>query len=487
VLWRAKPQFQARGRAKDLLAAIICFLVGGVVILILGTWLVSTFGTSPDASTAALHVIDKLLGEVGLTRPDEVRSPLWVTILLDVLGAAVILTSTYLLFRPPAHTQTLSAVDEARVRTLLRSFGDWDSLGYFATRRDKSIVWNTGDPATAQAGVSYRVIGSVSLASGNPVGDPDHWRSAIEQWRAKSRANGWSLAVMGAGELGAATYNEAGLTAFEIGDEAILDMRTFSLNGPGMKSVRQSVSRLQRRGYTTNVVRHGDLDAAELDTLSADAAQWRGDGGDERGFSMALGRMGDPLDGQCVLVETRDSDGKLRGFLSFVPWGRNGLSLDLMRRDPTAGNGLVELMVASLAERSAAFGVGLVSLNFAMFGEAFERGAEIGAGPVSRLWRQALLLASRNWQLESLYRSNAKYQPEWQPRYICFEYTSDLPRVGTAAGSAEGFLTRPSLAMSHRHGKEASAGALERAGEEYAAEVTAPIPAEPDAVAEAMS
>src|SRR4029450_10905654 len=126
ILWRARPQFQARGARGNLLAAIICFLVCGVVILILGTWLVSTFGTSPDASTAALHVIDKLLGEVGLTRPDEVRSPLWVPILLDVLGAAVILTSTYLLFRPPAHTQTLSAVDEARVRTLLRSFGDWD-------------------------------------------------------------------------------------------------------------------------------------------------------------------------------------------------------------------------------------------------------------------------------------------------------------------------------------------------------------------------
>ena len=234
VLWRAKPQFQARGRAKDLLAAIICFVVGSLVILILGTWLVSTFGTTPDLLTATLHVIDKMLGEVGLVRTDVVRSPLWVTILLDVLGAAVILTATYLFFKPPPETHMLSAADEARVRTLLRSFGEWDSLGYFATRRDKSIVWNTGNPATAQAGVSYRVIGSVSLASGNPVGDPEHWRSAIDQWRAKARTHGWSLAVMGAGDLGAEAYNEAGLTAFEIGDEAILDMRSFSLNGPGM-------------------------------------------------------------------------------------------------------------------------------------------------------------------------------------------------------------------------------------------------------------
>ena len=200
---------------------------------------------------------------------------------------------------------------------------------------------------------------------------------------------------------------------------------------------------------------------------------------------MALGRLEDPLDGDCVMVQARDEDGNMRGFLSFVPWGRNGLSLDLMRRDPSAGNGLVELMVTALAENAATFGVGRVSLNFAMFREAFERGAQIGAGPLARLWRQGLLLASRTWQLESLYRSNAKYLPDWQPRFMCFEYASDLPRVGTAAGNAEGFLTRPSLAMlrGKRHGQDA----LETGGAEHADAVRALIPPPPDPVAEALS
>ena len=58
------------------------------------------------------------------------------------------------------------------MRTLLRDFGDLDSLGYFATRRDKAVIWDRDDPAEARAGVSYRAFGSISLASGNPVGDP---------------------------------------------------------------------------------------------------------------------------------------------------------------------------------------------------------------------------------------------------------------------------------------------------------------------------
>ncbi len=365
------------------------------------------------------------------------------------------------------------------------TFGEWDSLGYFATRRDKAVVWDTGDRDTARAGVSYRVFGSVSLASGNPVGDPLHWAAAIERWREEARSHGWSLAVMGAGEEGAEAFTEAGLIAYELGDEAILDLTEFSLSGPGMKAVRQSVSRLQRRGYTTKMIRHSTLTEEDFAALTTAAGQWRGDGGDERGFSMALGRLEDPLDGDCVMVQAHDENGAMRGFLSFVPWGRNGLSLDLMRRDPTAGNGLVELMVTSLAENAAAFGVGRVSLNFAMFREAFERGAQIGAGPLARLWRQGLLLASRTWQLESLYRSNAKYLPTWQPRYMCFEYTSDLPRVGMAAGNAEGFLSKPSLSM--LRGKNAEGEALESGGAEHAAAVTALIPPPPDLLAEALS
>ncbi|MCU0301161.1 MAG: bifunctional lysylphosphatidylglycerol synthetase/lysine--tRNA ligase LysX [Candidatus Nanopelagicales bacterium] len=487
---RVKPQFAARGVRGNGWRALAALLLGGTATVLVGAWLTQRYGRAEDFADAAAHVFDSLLGDVGrglVSLGDGVTSPLWVRAIVGLLGAATVLGAAWLLFRSPAFTKTLDAADEARVRTLLRGFGDEDSLGYFATRRDKGVVWDTDDPATARAGVSYRVFGSVALASGNPVGDPAHWGAAIQQWRSLARANGWSLAVMGAGERGAQAYDDAGLVAFEIGDEAILDMRAFSLNAPGMKPVRQAAHRLQRRGYTTRVSRHSQLDAARFAELESAAGQWRGDGGDERGFSMALGRLGDPLDGDCVLVEARDAEGALRGFLSFVPWGRNGLSLDLMRRDPSADNGLVELMVSSLAERAGAFGVARVSLNFAMFREAFERGAQVGAGPMARLWRESLLLASRNWQLESLYRSNAKYMPDWQPRFICFEYTSDLPRVGLAAGNAEGFLAAPSLALLRSKGAEEGAGSLDRAGEEYAAEVVAQLPAERDALADALS
>ncbi len=481
----AYRQFTARTARRAGLSALLLFILGAIVVSLIGSWLLTSFAkdTRVGAGDAVANV---LLGDLGLIAAPGVVAPMWVRLLLNLMGAAVVLGSAAVLFRSPAYTRTLGAPDEAAVRTMLREHGDLDSLGYFATRRDKAVVWDSGDAARARAGVSYRVVRGVSLASGNPIGDPEHWGAAIDAWRRDARANGWSLAVMAAGSEGARAFEEAGLTVFEIGDEAILDLGAFSLNAPGLKPVRQAVSRLRRRGYDVEVRRHDTLTPDDFARLAASAASWRGDGGDERGFSMALGRLGDPLDGDCVLVEARDAEGSLRGFISLVPWGRNGLSLDLMRRDPTADNGLVELLVSSLAEQAPRLAVRRVSLNFAMFREAFTRGEELGAGPMARLGRQALLLASRNWQLESLYRSNAKYLPEWQPRFICFEYSSDLPRVGVAAGSAEGFLNAPSVGSILRR-RVTDSGDLEHADEDYAAQVLEAIPAEPDRLEQALT
>ena len=78
-----------------------------------------------------------------------------------------------------------------------------------------------------------------------------------------------------------------------------------------------------------------------------------------------------------------------------------------------------------------------------MFRAALERGERIGAGPVARLWAKALRVCSRWWQIETLYRFNAKFGPSWVPRYLVFPAVRDLPRIALAAVEAEGFGGRP--------------------------------------------
>jgi lysyl-tRNA synthetase class 2 len=114
-----------------------------------------------------------------------------------------------------------------------------------------------------------------------------------------------------------------------------------------------------------------------------------------------------------------------------------------MRRDPSADNGLNEYMICELMRTAAGLGIEEISLNFAVFRDALERGSRVGAGPVSRLSRRLLLIASRWWQIESLYRFNAKFHPDWRPRFVCYSSARDIPRIACAAMEAEAFLVWP--------------------------------------------
>jgi lysyl-tRNA synthetase class 2 len=324
------------------------------------------------------------------------------------------------------------------VHGLLDRWGSVDSLSWFALRDDRAVIFSP----SGKAAVSYRIVGGVSLAAGDPLGDPEAWPGAIAAWLWEADAHGWRPAVLGASEQGAEAYHRAGLDALELGDEAVLRTAEFTTEGRRMRIVRQAVTRCRRAGLATTCVRVRDLDPATRAAVVESADAWR-DGEVERGFSMALGRLADGEDGDAVIVMCRDATGRLRGLLQLVPWGSDGLSLDVMRRDRSGENGIIELMVTDLMAQAPALGVARVSLNFAVFRSVFARGERLGAGPVLRLWRGILMQASRFWQIESLYRANAKFQPEWVPRFVCFRSPGDLPSVSLAVVRAEAFLVAP--------------------------------------------
>ncbi|MGW1090884.1 phosphatidylglycerol lysyltransferase domain-containing protein [Streptomyces sp. NPDC002596] len=452
-----RREFYAKGdRSNAKLAAVVA--VGGLLVTsLIATLLVTVTNKAHDEYRStfldrwrygALRLISVTTDEA---RFPGITVPGWVNVVINILSTLLLIAVVYAAFRSRRAVDPITPQDEDRLRALLEKHGERDSLGYFALRREKSVIWSP----TGKAAVTYRVVGGVSLASGDPIGDPEAWPGAIEPWLAEAREHGWIPAVMGVSEEGGTVYARHGLDALELGDEAIVETAEFTLEGRAMRTVRQAYNRVRRAGYEVTIRRHCDIPDEEMAELLRRADDWR-DGETERGFSMALGRLGDPADGRCVMLECRDptekgqgegagGPGELRAVLSFVPWGPNGLSLDLMRRDRDAENGLMEFMVIELLQRAEEIGITQVSLNFAMFRSVFERGSRLGAGPVLRLWRSLLSFFSRWWQIESLYRANAKYRPIWEPRFMLFEKSSDLLRIGIAAGRAEGFLEAPGL------------------------------------------
>ncbi|MGW6920340.1 bifunctional lysylphosphatidylglycerol synthetase/lysine--tRNA ligase LysX [Streptomyces sp. NPDC054950] len=436
----ARGEFYAASRRAAVRRALAVLLVGLVLAILAGWGLVELFPGTLPASQRFGWAANRVLGGLVSTRSFDGRPPRPLFFLLGLFGAVALLNAAATLFRSQRMEAALHGDEEARIRALLKAYGDQDSLGYFATRRDKAVVFSP----SGKAAVTYRVEAGVCLASGDPVGDREAWPHAIAAWLDAARRHAWAPAVMGASEDGAKAFARAGLGALQLGDEAILPVASFDLGGREMRVTRQAVNRVRRTGASCRVRRHRTLTEQEMEEVVGRADAWR-DTETERGFSMALDRLGDPADGDCLLVEALDDDGRLLALLSFVPWGRDGISLDLMRRDRSAPNGVMEFMIADLCAAAPKLGVRRISLNFAVFRSAFEEGARIGAGPVLRLWRRMLLFFSKWWQLEALYRSNAKYHPEWYPRFLCYADAGSLARVGLASGIAEGFVSVPSL------------------------------------------
>ncbi len=448
-----RSEFSARRQPGSIRKALITLVVGLVITFTVGWLLVQMFPGGLEGPTGRIAWIARRIG-IGLVAGDTstLNAPVsappgWINTIIGIMVGLTLLATVIALMRSQRRAALVSAEDEPRIRALVAESED-DSLAYFATRRDKSVVF----AADGRSAILYRVDLGVCLASSDPIGPRDHWPGAINAWRSLVETYGWTPAVLGASEAGATAYDRAGLRVIRLGDEAILETRLFHLDAPEMRPVRQAVARMEKLGYTARIRRHRDIGHEELGALIAKTVAWR-DTETERGFSMALGRLGDPADGDCLMVEAvfptdlrqPEPAGDVAGILSFVPWGRDGYSLDVMRRSPQADNGITEFMVTHVLTAGRDLGYRRLSLNFAVFRSAFEEGARIGAGPILRLWRRLLLVASRWWQIESLFRSNVKYRPAWQPRFLCFDETRDIALVGAASGVAEGFIDLPSF------------------------------------------
>ena len=320
-----------------------------------------------------------------------------------------------------------------RAREIVAAWG-WDTLAPFVLRADKSYFFGAGERSL----VAYRVVGGVAIVSGDPLGPPDDLDQVVGEFIAFARSHGWRIAILGVSEACLARYRRHGLRALYHGDEAVLDVETFSLEGRAIRKVRQSTSRLRAAGYRSEVVPAAAIDPEQRAELEAIASQWRGDA-PERGFVMATDSLF-RLDGdEALFVIGRSPDGTAQGFLHFAV-SRPGaaLSLSTMPRRRTTPNGFNEWLVCESVEWARAHAFRRISLNFAPFAAVLAPGAELSGS--QRVQRRALLALKGRFQLDNLLLFNRKFFPDWQRRFVVFESRLDLPRIGLAALAAESYL-----------------------------------------------
>jgi lysyl-tRNA synthetase, class II len=319
------------------------------------------------------------------------------------------------------------------VRNLVSTFGA-DTLAPFALRADKSYFFSPDESAF----LAYRVVGGVAIVAGDPIGEPSRRESLMRSFLEYAHERGWRVAVLGVSETDLDLYRSLGLRTLYQGDEAVVDAVGFSLEGRGIRKVRQSVHRLERAGFVARVLRASEIDAALRGELERIAREWRG-AAPERGFVMALDALFRDGDDDAVFVVGFDSDGHPRGFLHFaVCRAGSAISLSSMPRARDVPNGFTEWLICESIAWAGANGHARVSLNFSPFAALLSPDAELSAG--QRL-QAATLRRMKPWfQLDNLLLFNRKFFPAWQRRFLVYERRRDLPRVGVAALAVEAYL-----------------------------------------------
>ena len=304
-----------------------------------------------------------------------------------------------------------------------------DSLAYFNTRWDKDLFFQN-----SKIFLAYRRILDVALVSGDPVGPPELVAEIMGEFRRFCAQSGWRLACLASKEDYVPLYRSAGLKAFFLGEEAVIRLDGFSLEGRRARRPRQAISKLQKMGATMEFMFNVGIPHHLRHDLERVSRDWLGDY-PETGFSMGLGRLFDPEDPDCLVCIAYDSHMQPMGFLNLVPmYPGLGYSLDVVRTARGSPNGLLEFMVARTAEFLKRRSYDYFSLHFCFFSQHYREDREEPGSPLARSF--ARLLGCR-LPIMSLYNFDKGFSPMWKKRYIIYDRQIDFLRIVLVAAIAE--------------------------------------------------
>ncbi len=443
LLVTQRAEFGAASDRPSLRSAVLA-AVGGVVLATVAATAAVELQVHVDRDPtgtvplwrAVRAVVERLWGVRSVPLPARVDGFLSPSLL--VVGVTLLVVTVLLATRPVVQrARGGGRVAEQRARDIVRRHGQ-GTLDYFALRSDKQWFFHRDSV------VAYGLYGGICLVSPDPIGPTAERAQVWAAFRRFADSHGWAVSVMGACEQWLPVYRVTGMRDVYIGDEAVVDVQRFSLAGGHMKGLRQAFNRVARYGYSARFCDPARIDAAEAERLAGLLDQSRR-GDSERGFSMMLGRLFDRRDEGLLMCVVDGPDGSPVAMCQFVPApGIGGYSLDLMRRARgDHPNGLIDFALVSTIEHLRERNLRGLSLNFAALRSVLD--GERGDSLPVRVERWALERMSSILQIETLWRFNAKYDPDWLPRYVSYDAAEHLVPTILAILRAESLWEVPVL------------------------------------------
>lgn len=333
--------------------------------------------------------------------PRALRALLIVSVALVVFGLARLLHTA----RAP-----LPAADADTLTALAPVLADaQDTQACLAFTGDKALL---RDPERKGFVMMQRYGGSL-IAMGDPVGTPEIARALIWRFREEADRLGLRPVFYQVGEQYWQTYLDMGLTLAKLGEEAIVPLQDFALEGRERAELRQAWNRGKRSGLDFRVIPPEQVDAL-LPVLRQVSDQWLEEkSGDEKGFS--LGSF-DPAYLVRFPIAVAEHEGRIVAFANlWTAPAAHELSVDLMRHSIEAPKGTMDFLFIELFLWGHAHGYTRFSLGMApLSGMAQHR----LAGRWNRIANLIARHGERFYGFTGLRRFKSKFGPVWRTRYL---------------------------------------------------------------------
>jgi phosphatidylglycerol lysyltransferase len=430
LLWFARKSFTMGSGLPDWRSGIVGLGTAFLVALgygIAGFWFLDPreFGinfTLVDSIHRTLHFLS-LAGDPQIV--PHTRHARWFIDSLYLTTVTTIVYSGFALFRPVIYRFRTHPHERETATRIVERYGR-SAQDYFKTWPDKSFFF----PPSRQCFVAYRVGGSFAVALGDPVGPEEEIENTIQHFKAFCDENGWGAGFHQALPDFLPSYRRLGFKKMKIGDEAIVDLASFTLDGKPMKSTRNAIVKLEKSGVHT-VRYEPPLPDDVMEQLKEVSDEWlQIPGRRERQFT--LGRFDPNYVRSTSVVVAADKDGRIEAFVNEVPSFRKGeTTLDLMRRRADASNGIMDYLFVKAFLLGKEKGFQRFNLGMApMSGFQEKEDASPQERAVHTFFQQLNFLFS----YKGLRAYKAKFASSWEPRYVVYRNVLELPRLAIALG-----------------------------------------------------
>ncbi|MFB2773519.1 phosphatidylglycerol lysyltransferase domain-containing protein [Pelatocladus sp. BLCC-F211] len=337
-----------------------------------------------------------------------------------IIAVTTFIYALIMLLRPVFLRNLATLNQRQRAREIVKNHG-CSSLAEFTLLSDKSYFFSP----TNQSVIAYVPKGRGAIALGDPIGPIADRRETIVAFQQFCQRNDWYPAFYQTLPDDIDLYKSLGFQALKIGEEAIVDLKSFTLQGKAGKNFRSAVNRMTKLGYEVRFYQPPIADdlLRQLKTVSDEWLQMVQ--GSEKRFS--LGWFDEAYLKECEIAVIQSSHGEIIAFANIVSeYQINEITNDLMRHRKSIENGTMDFLFISMFQHYKEQGYDSFNLGLSAL-------AGVGETQESRRLEKTLHYLyqhlERFYNFQGLHAYKDKFHPIWQPRYLIYPSLAALPDV----------------------------------------------------------